>query len=64
MAVLIEVTGFVAFVRMMFTRLRLRNTLVTMTVWIEISRHVALMVMMGSGFFGWLVGHIESPRLL
>lgn len=59
MAVLIKVTRFVAFVRMMFARLRLRNTLVTVTLRIEVSRHVALMVVMRSWFFGGLVGHFN-----
>ena len=59
MAVLIKVAWFVAFVRMMFARLRLRNTLVTVTLRIEVSRHVALMVVMRSWFLNGLVGHFN-----
>jgi hypothetical protein len=59
MAVLIKVAWFVAFVQMMFARLRLRNTLVTVPVRIEVSRHVALMVVMRSWLFSGLVGHFK-----
>lgn len=63
MAVLIEIARFVAFMRMMGSRLLYlgRNSLVLVTMRIEVAGDVPLVRMMRARLFGGLGGHVFSP---